>query len=100
VSRTGARARRERAWVAFRTRVLDALDAIDAARFAYIDRDRFVHVCPSCRAAAPAYLSIRFLGESANVDIDCWHPDGFAYRAGCTGEQIQAALSRVIEVAA
>ena len=55
----------------FRERILTALDAIDASRFMYIDKDRVVHVCPVCRAGLPEYLSVRFHGEAPRADLRC-----------------------------
>ena len=72
--------------VAFRRRVLDALDTIDPARFIYIDRDRCVHVCPACRSDLPDYLAINWRGELAVADFRC--------SRGCATALIAAAIAR------
>jgi hypothetical protein len=72
----------------FRSRILDALDRVDPARFAYIDRDRAVHACPACRSDLPHYLAVAFVGELELAELYC--------SRGCTPTLITAALGRLV----
>jgi hypothetical protein len=69
--------------MAFRKRVIAALDRVDASRLIYIDRNRLVHVCPACQAH-DGWLTVRFHGHAERVDLEC--------SLGCREKEIARAL--------
>jgi hypothetical protein len=74
-------------WVAFRKRIIAALDRVDASRFAYINDDRIVHVCPACRAGLPEYLAVTFHGKTPRAELRC--------SSGCAEPAIARAIGRL-----
>ena len=71
-------------WQGFRERLFASLDRVAEDRFVYIDEDRFVHVCPVCRADLPEYLRVHFHGRASRVELRC--------SLGCAPAELAAAL--------
>jgi hypothetical protein len=69
----------DRETVAFRTAIVDACGG-GSDRFYYVDKDRFVGVCPACDRA----LGVTFAGVAPRAELRC--------ETGCSELDVMAAV--------
>jgi hypothetical protein len=69
----------------FRKTIVDAIWALDPARFWTLPGHTILGMCPICKADLPEYLVVRFHGQADRADLRC--------SLGCDEQDIGHALT-------